>query len=94
MPARGPCARTTVHAHVSAPPNPHPRLLALEPIQSADTLAVNGPTLVPQQHGNSLVAEARLGMREIANPQCQRTLIARLKLPIPRRPRELRLGEC
>jgi hypothetical protein len=80
----------TVQTHVFASAHPHPQLQALQAVQPPDALAIHRPSLAPKHHRDPLIAKPRSGVRQVTNPQSQRTLITRRTLAIPRRPRELR----
>ena len=72
-----------------APPHAHPQLQAVDAIEPTDPLAVDEPTLTPEQHPNPLIAKPRSGMREIPYPQPQCRLILGPTFSIPRGPAEL-----
>lgn len=70
--------RPMVQGHGPSAANPHPYLQAFEPIQPVDGLAIDGPALAPQDNPNPLVPESRPRHRDLANPQPERRLLARV----------------
>ena len=76
--------------HVLTPAHAHAHLQAFEAIESPHPLVIHAPTVAAQQHPDAPTTEARPRVREIANAQPQRRLIARLARAIPRRATELR----
>src|SRR5215470_9728991 len=76
--------------HMLTPPDPHPHLQPVEPVEPAHPLAIHWPPLTAQQHPDAQVAKARPRLRELANPGSQGRLIPRPASAIPRRPTELR----
>lgn len=53
---------STMQRPMCASLHPHARLETIKAIQSSDTLAVDHPTLTPEQHPDSQVAKPRSGM--------------------------------
>jgi hypothetical protein len=52
---------------VFATTHPHAQLQAFEPIEPAHALLIHQPSFSPQQHPDPCEAEARSGVRELAN---------------------------
>ena len=67
----------------------HTELQAFEAIQPSDALPIHQPPLSSQQHPDTQEAEPRSRMRELADPQPQRSLIPGRALAIPGRAAEL-----
>ena len=53
---------------VLAPADAHPELQAVEPIESAHTLAIHAPTFATQQHPDAQAPEPGSRVRDLANP--------------------------
>jgi hypothetical protein len=83
-------ARGPVQGDVLAAAHTHPKLQAVEPIEPAHPLAIDHPPLAAPQHPKPQVPEPRPRVRELANAQPQRGLLAGATAAIPRRATELR----
>src|SRR5215467_10966335 len=75
---------------VLAPPDAHPELQPVEPIEPADALAIHAPSLPAQHDPDSEVPKPRPRMGQLPDPKPERGLIPRPASAIPRRPTELR----
>ena len=83
--------RPAMQRDVLAPPDPHPQLQAVQPIQPPHALLIHRPALAPQQHPDAREAEPRPRVRE--TPECASRSAAwsfARDSAIPRRPTELR----
>ena len=74
---------------VLPPPDPHSELQPIQAIQSSDALAIDHPTLTPEQYPDPQVAKPRPRMRQIADAEPEGRLILHSTLSIPRGPSEL-----
>jgi hypothetical protein len=72
----------TMQAHVFATPHTHVDLQALEAIPAGHALAVRLPALSSQHDADTLTAEARSGVGDLADAKSQCRLISRLALGI------------
>src|SRR5215813_12076705 len=87
---RGARCGAPVQGDVLAPPDAHPELQPVEPIEPADALAIHAPSLPAQHDPDSEVPKPRLRMGQLPDPKPERGLIPRSTPPIPRRSTELR----
>src|SRR5215471_8954903 len=78
-----------VPGDVLAPPDAHPELQPVEPIEPADALAIHAPSLPAQQDPDSEVPKPRPRMGQLPDPEPERGLIPCSTPSIPRRSTEL-----
>src|SRR5215467_1019469 len=86
---RGARCGAPVQGDVLAPPDAHPELQPVEPIEPADALAIHAPSLPAQQDPDAEVPKPRPRLGQLPDPQPERGLIPRSTPPIPRRSTEL-----
>src|SRR5215470_10452004 len=86
---RGARRRAPVQRLVLAPPDAHPELQSVEPIEPAHTLAIHAPSLPAQQDPDAEVPKSRPRLGQLPDPEPERGLIPRPTPPIPRRSTEL-----
>jgi hypothetical protein len=58
-----------VQRDVLAPPDAHPELQAVEPIEPPHALAIHAPAVAPEQHPDPEVPEPRARVGELADAQ-------------------------
>lgn len=78
-----------MQGHVLASAHPHPQLEPIQAVQPTHSLPVHQPALTSQQHPDTLIAESRSGVGQIANAEPEARLIFRPTPSIPGRPAEL-----
>src|SRR5215831_17717461 len=86
---RGARCGAPVESDVLAPPDAHPELQPVEPIEPADALAIHAPSLPAQHDPDSAVPKPRPRLGQLPDPKPERGLIPRTTPPIPRRSTEL-----
>src|SRR5262252_10706095 len=86
---RGARRRAPVQGDVLAPPDAHPELQPVEPIEPAHALAIHAPSLPAQQDPDAEVPKSRPRMGQLPDPEPERGLISRSTPPIPCRSTEL-----
>src|SRR5215831_15722067 len=79
-----------VQGDVLAPPDAHPELQPVEPIEPADALAIHAPALSAQHDPDAEVPKPRPRLGQLPDPEPERGLIPRPASAIPRRSTELR----
>jgi hypothetical protein len=61
-----------MQCHVLPPAHAHADLQSFEPVETPHPLLVDPPAFATQQRVNPVVAEARPGHRQVANPHPER----------------------
>ena len=74
---------------VLPPPDPHPQLQALQPIEPSHPFPIHPPAFATQEHPNAQRSKSRARMGQIANAYPQGGLIRGSTPPVPGGPTEL-----